>query len=158
MSTIIDPTIPNGIYPTNDTIILVTVDTAAIFNATTQEEVIECVTFSDNQRDSASNDGPEYISNLVARNYVIWSGAVKDITSNPTDTVLIYDITNNSAVTIRPPQTGSGRTHVDGTVNNVNITDPVEYTVVFWVEHWDGVEWVSRGFQVDPKLRVHGAD
>jgi hypothetical protein len=149
-----DPKIPLGIYPTNDTLITMTVDVLAIFKATTQEEVIASVFFDDNRDNDRPRRAPEYTSNVLKNSFITWVGAVKDIEKgdNRKDQVLIYDISDNPAMIKRSPFFRHART-IQNALGIDKPIGPTDYTIKFWV--WDNKKRQGKGFQIDPKLGVN---
>ncbi len=147
------PNIPIGIYPTNDTLITMTVDVRKIFEATTQAEVIKHVFFDDNRDNDRPRIAPDYTSDVPKNNFITWVGAVKHIEKeeNRKDQVLIYDISDNPAIIKPSPFFRQARTFQ----NALSIDKPVgptDYTITFWV--WDNFKRKGRGFQIDPRLRI----
>lgn len=152
MSAIITPSIPSNTYPTNDTLITMTIDTDEIMAATTQEAVMAAARFTDNRRQS-TDEGPNHQTMLVKNNFVTWVGAVQDVKDHPLDKVLIYDVTGaGNAWQRKEASSGPGQTHVDGKSKGSGAA-PEDYTIVFWV--WNNNLGLGKAFQIDPKLGVN---
>jgi hypothetical protein len=151
MSIIKVPNIPTNTYPTNDTLITMTVDTDEIFTVTDQEGVIGAVTFTDNRRDDR-DEGPAHDTMLIKNNFVTWVGAVKRADLHPFDKVMIYDVSEVPAFARKAAASGPGRTHVDGKSAGHGVPAQ-DYSIVFWV--WNDSLKQGKAFQVDPKLGVN---
>lgn len=158
MSKIKKSKIPEKTYPTQNTIITITVDTERIWHAKIQEEVIESVTFDNNQGDGVGIGTPEYLSNVKADSEVTWVGAIKELDIFPNDQVLIYRVdfkSKDAPISFPKGQTKNGRTHVDAIINSITDTADFEYSVSFWVYHFGSGKKEGKGFRIDPKLKMN---
>ncbi len=149
---IITPTIPAHTYPTNDTLITMTIDTDAIMGANWQEDVEAAANFTDNRKVS-TDETTKHQTMLMKNNFVTWVGAVKDVNSHPLDYVIIYDVQRASnACDRKEASSGPGRTHVDGKSKGAG-ANAEEYSIIFWV--WNQSKGQGKAFQIDPKLGVN---
>ena len=151
--------------PLTNTLITMYVNTAVSLTPT---NIKENVWFADTDGDIVNDHGgnvANYVTEITKNGNVTWTGAVQDIRNNPSDYVLIQNITisngNQSKVNINlePSSPANGNiTHVNGRVSG-NPSDPLipfKYTIYFRVGKIDsnGLRtW--NDFEIDPQLRMN---
>lgn len=150
--------------PLKNTLVTMYVNTAVVLNTTNLKEN---VWFADTDGDIVDNNGgtvTNYLTEITKNGNITWTGAVQDIPNNPSDYVLIQNITISNGnqskmnINLEPSSPAGGNiTHVNGRVNGNPSPLPFKYTINFRVGKIDsnGIRsW--NDFQIDPRLIIKG--
>lgn len=149
--------------PLTNTLITMYVNTAVSLTPTNIEEN---VWFADTDGDIINNNGgnvENYLTEVTKNGNITWTGAVQDIRNNPSDYVVIQNVTisngNQSKININlePSSPAGGNiTHVNGRVTGNQSPLPFKYSIYFRVGKIDsnGVRtW--NDFKIDPRLIIN---